>query len=81
MQKVSLKKARECLGKLVDNVRHGETVIITRHGKDIVKLENISSDTRRKKTLPDLSEFRNSLNIKGPNLTEIVLKRRRLERY
>jgi prevent-host-death family protein len=58
LTRVSIREARKDLGSLAERALAGEEVIITRYGKDLVKLVPMPTAQPR---LPDLSEFRASL--------------------
>ena len=77
MSKVSVKEARNRISELLDRVEGGEEVTIQRRGKAIAKLIPLGRATKR---LPDLSEFRAKIRIKG-SLTEALYKERRGSRY
>ena len=79
MTTINLKEARKRLGELVTAVEHGETVVLTRRGRAVARL--VPPKRNRRKQLPDLSEFRASIKVKGRSLTEELLAMRREERY
>jgi len=79
MASVSLREARSRLSELVRAAEGGQPTTLTRRGRDVARLEPI----RRKapKRLPDLSEFRASIKIKGRPLSDTVIAARREARY
>jgi len=79
MDKVGVKEARERLSELVRAAENGETVTITRRGKDVARI--VPATQKTLKPLPDLSEFRASIKIEGRSLTDELLAMRREERY
>lgn len=79
MGPVSMKEARQHLGDLVRAAEHGESVIITRRGKEVARIVPVAEKALR--PLPDLTEFRASIKIKGRSLTEEVLAMRQDARY
>lgn len=76
---VNLKEARQRLGHLVDAAARGEVVIITRRGKKVAVLTAVVDESRR--PLPDLSDFRASIEVRGKPISETVLDERREARY
>ena len=79
MEAVSLKEARERLGKLVRAAGRGEAVVITVHGKETACIGPIVK--RPRKRLPDLTEFRKTIKIKGKPMSQTVIEMRSEERY
>ena len=79
MGPVSMKEARERLSDLVRAAEHGETTVITRRGKTVARIAPV--ERKPLKGLPDLTEFRKSIKIKGRSMTEELLAMRREERY
>lgn len=78
MNRVSLKDARRMLGDLIRAVEKGESVVITRHGKDVARI--VTAEPPKKNNFPDLTEFRNSFKMSGPSLTDELLAMRAEER-
>jgi len=78
MTPVSLKEARKRLGELVRAAERGESTDITRRGKKVACL--VPAREKPLRGLPDLTEFRASLKVKGCSLTEELLAMRREER-
>jgi prevent-host-death family protein len=78
MQTMSAKQAREQFRALVDAAARGETTIITRRGRRVARLDPIAVSAVRK--LPDLSDFRDSLRLKGRGLSAAVVALRSEER-
>lgn len=79
MNPVSLKEARKRLGELVDAAEHGESVVITRRGRQVVRL--VPAQSKKREKAPDLSDFRASIKIKGKSLSQTVIDMRAKERY
>jgi len=79
MDAVGIKEARERLSELVRAAERGETVTITRRGKEVARI--VPAGPRVLKPLPDLTEFRASIKIEGRSLTDELLAMRREERY
>ncbi len=78
MNTVSLKDARKRLGELVEIVEHGESVVITRRGRQVARL--VPAEKKAARQLPDLTQFRASLKVKGRSLTDELLAMRDEER-
>jgi len=79
MSPVSLKEARKCLGEIVDAAEHGETVVITRRGRQVARICPVEKSPAG--GLPDLSAFRASIKMRGRSLTDELLAQRREERH
>ena len=79
MSTVSIREAREHLSDLVAAAERGEAVTITRRGKKVARLVPLAA--KKSRGLPDLSEFRASIKVKGRSLTDELLAMRREERY
>jgi prevent-host-death family protein len=75
---MNIKEARACLSKLVDRAERGETVVITRHGKQSARL---CPPPAREKGLPSLSEFRSGIVTPRTGLASTVLASRREDRF
>jgi prevent-host-death family protein len=59
MDSLSVKDARQQFAKLVNSVRRGRSVVLTRRGKAVAEIAPVRS--ARRSRLPDLSAFRDSL--------------------
>ena len=79
MGAVNIREARERLGALVDAAQHRESVTITRRGKEVARLVPIEPQGGR--SLPDLSEFRASIQVRGKPLSQMVRALRDEERF
>jgi prevent-host-death family protein len=77
MVTVTLKEARRRLGQLVDAAARGEEVMITRRGRRAARLRPAADEPLP--PLPNLDEFRASLNVSG-SLTDSLLDMRDEER-
>ncbi len=78
MQTMTIKEARACLGQLVDKAERGETVIITRYGKQSARLVPIAP---RAKGLPSMGAFRAGIVVPKAGLVATVIGSRHEERY
>ena len=79
MDAVKMSEARRRLSELVRAAERGESVTITRRGKEVARI--VPAEQKPMKPLPDLTEFRASIKIKGRSLSEELLAMRREERY
>ena len=79
MNSLSIREARKHLSDLVRAAEHGESVTITRRGRRVARLVPVEKKPVR--GLPDLTEFRASLKVRGRSLSDEVLAMRREERY
>jgi prevent-host-death family protein len=79
MDTVSMSEARKRLSELVRAAEHGESVVITRRGKEVARM--VPAEPRARKPLPDLSDFRASLDVEGKPLSRTVVAARHEERY
>ena len=79
MDQVNFRDARRQLSRLLDDAEHGKSVIITRHGKQVARLDPV--EPSEGKRLPDLRDFRASIQMKGAALSRTVTQARRQERY
>ncbi|MFO7802673.1 MAG: type II toxin-antitoxin system prevent-host-death family antitoxin [Desulfovermiculus sp.] len=75
---VNVKVARAQISALLDKAQKGEEVTILRRGKQIARLVTVDGPSKR---LPDLTEFRNSIAVKGKPLSQAVIQGRDEERY
>lgn len=78
MTRVTMKEARKRLSDLVHAAERGESIIITRRGRKVALI--VPPERHGAGGLPDLTDFRASLKIKGRSLTEELLAQRREER-
>ena len=75
---VNVKEARDKISKLLDRTLKGEEILILRRGKKVARLVPATNEEKR---LPDLSNFRASIKIKGDSLSRTVIDDRNTERY
>ncbi len=78
MKQLSVREARAQFCTLIDAISHGETVVITRHGRKIAGLFPLHD---AKKKLPSMKKFRESIKISGDSLSKTVINQRNEERY
>jgi len=79
MGTINLKEARKRLGDLVNAAERGESTVITRRGRKVARIVPVDREPRR--GLPDLTEFRASLEVKGKPLSKVVIDSRKKARY
>ncbi len=75
---ISVKEARNKISALLDRTQKGEEILILRRGKKVAKLVPAAASEKR---LPDLSDFRTSIAVKGVALSQTVVESRDAERY
>jgi antitoxin (DNA-binding transcriptional repressor) of toxin-antitoxin stability system len=76
--KVSVRRARESLRRLLDQVQAGDEVVVLRRGVEVGKL--VPPD-RKILPLPDLSSFRAAVKLRGRVLSRDIREARRSSRY
>lgn len=79
MNQISISEARKCLGELVHEAECGQTVSITRRGKEVARI--VPADESPLKPLPNLSHFRASIKMKGRTLSQTVIDMRSEDPY
>ena len=79
MASVNLTEARQRLGHLVCAAERGESTVITRRGKAVAMI--VPAQEKCRGGLPDLTEFRRSIKLKGRSMSEELLAERRNARY
>ena len=81
--KISAKEARKRFSEILNLVSVGEEILITRRGNVEAKLirHEEKDQAKKKKRFPDLTAFRESIEIKGEPLSETVIRNREEERY
>lgn len=76
---INAREARQRFSELLTLAERGEIVIVTRRGKPSVRLV-AEQQFKSKQPLPDLTEFRASINV-GGSLTTTLLDERESARY
>lgn len=79
MNRVNIREARRQLSQIVKAAQRGQSTIITRRGQQVARVDPIAAPKGR--VLPDLSEFRASIQVKGKPLSQVVIDQRRTGRY
>ena len=75
---INVEEARNKLGNLLDEVQSGGEITILRDGKEVARLV---PPGRRGERLPNLNNFRASIQLTGEPLSELVKKNKDEERY
>lgn len=70
---MKVREARQQFCQLLDRVEKGEEVIIRRRGRIVARLVPPGPASP---SLPDLREFRQSIPLSGPGLSETVRRER-----
>ncbi len=82
MKNYNIVEARKQLGKLLDLAILGEEIVITRYGKDFIKLVPVKEEQlNTEKKLPSRREFRSKIKVKGNSLSKTLLENRAKSRY
>lgn len=78
MGRASVKDVRSNLRSYLDRAEAGEEIVVMRRGREVARIVPPQREPRR---FPDLTEFRNSINLTGEPLSETVIRQRRESRY
>lgn len=79
MNRVNMREARRRFSDIVRAAERGNSTIITKRGRQVARIEPAGPDKGRK--LPDLSEFRATVETKGKPLSQAVSDARKGARY
>ncbi|MEX0776755.1 MAG: type II toxin-antitoxin system prevent-host-death family antitoxin [Phycisphaeraceae bacterium] len=79
MRTVNIREARRQLSEIVDAAERGQSALISRHGRDVAQIGPVQTEAGG--ALPDLTEFRASVRIKGKPLSKLLVESRRQARY
>jgi len=79
MNRINIREARRRLSAVVDAAERGESTVITRRGRQVARVGPVGPAKGRR--LPDLTEFRASIKVKGTPLSKVVIDRRGEARY
>lgn len=81
MDTIGAYDAKTHLSKLLERVKEGESIIITRHGVPVAVLQPFSPEKKVdiKSIISDLREFRENINVKsaGPSIRQMIEEGRR----
>ncbi len=75
---VGIREVRQRLRQLLKQVQSGDEVVVLRRGVEVGRLLR---PKRTKAALPDLTDFRASLKLRGRPLSHDILEARRSSRY
>ena len=78
MLTISIKEARSTFSQLIDQAQRGETIEITRHGKQAARLVSANVSTAK---LPSLQRFRARIKSVNTPLSETVIRGRDEDRF
>ncbi len=70
MHSVNAREARKHLGHLLTEAEQGETISITRRGKEVARLVPPEQETG--KGFPDMCAFRDSIAVRGKATSELI---------
>lgn len=74
MRRAGIREARQNLSVLIDEVKKGQEIVITDRGKPVARLTPYQALSA--KPLPDLSEFRESMPLLDPPLSQTITEDR-----
>lgn len=77
--RVTAKEARDRFSEILNRAARGEEIVVIRRGRAVARLA--SAGPKKRPQLPDLREFRASIHVRGPSLTETMAKEREETRY
>lgn len=78
MNQITVREARQHLSGLINAAERGETIVITRRGREVARLVPAEG---KHVTMPDLESFRGTLKVKGKALSKMVVEARQEERF
>lgn len=76
--RVSIRETRQRLRRLLEQVQSGDEIVVLRRGVEVGRL---LPPKRKPGDLPDLSDFRRSIKLRGRALSEEIEQARRNSRY
>ena len=79
MRKAGIREARQNLSALIDEVREGQSIVITDRGKPVARLVPVQQ--KLAKPFPDLSAFRRRMPVITPPVSQAVLDEREESDY
>lgn len=79
MHEVNAREARSRLSALLTEAEHGGVISITRHGREVARL--VPPEGAGGGGFPDLTEFRESIKVKGGPTSGLIARARRRGRY
>ena len=79
METITAREARKTLSTLLTEAENGHVISITRRGHEVARL--VPPDMAENINFPNMSEFRNSIKLKGKATSELIIEMRNEERY
>ena len=79
MTTLTAKEARQCFSRVIKAAEQGDSFEILRRGRRVACIGPIAAVQPR--YLPSLTEFRQSVKVRGASLCKTLLEARKLERY
>ena len=80
MNQVGVSQARKQLARLLREVERGESVVITRHGRQVARLVPVEGDRRRRdieEVIEEMREFRRTHSLGGLKIKDLIEEGRR----
>lgn len=71
MHSVSVREARQHIGRLLDQVENGEVIVITRRGKPVVTMHCVQ-EVDAKIRFPERDEFRSKIALSRHSSVELI---------
>lgn len=79
MHTITAREARRTLSSLLNEAERGFVISIPRRGQEVARLVPPESDVNT--GFPDLTEFRNSIIVKGKPTSQVIIDMRDEERF
>lgn len=77
MKTVGLTEMRKHFDSLLDEIARGETIIITRYGKEVAILRPVDQETKRKAAITELRQFKKVPLPEGMTIKDMIEEGRR----
>ncbi len=78
MQRASVREVRDNLRAYLERAEAGEEIVVMRRGREVARIVPPQREPQR---FPDLTEFRNSIELRGEGVLETLLRMREETRY
>ncbi len=78
MQRASVREVRDNLRAFLERAEAGEEIVVTNRGREVARIVPPQREPQR---FPDLTEFRNSIELRGEGVLETLLRMREETRY
>lgn len=79
MHTITTREARRTLSSLLNEAEHGSVISITRRGQEVARL--VPPESKKNNRFPNMSEFRNSIKVKGKPTSQVVVDMRNEEHF